>query len=167
MYRVLVATVLLAAVWADNEGDVKKCMRIFHPRSMHCCKREHSLKPPMHDHSAVKECMHLQGGKPTCEREICMASKQGVASNEGKIDKAAVQKKFETDFENDPELLKLLKDNCIDGDFSKYGKEDDCDVLKLKMCMEIQMTASCPEWDNEGHCEGIQELVEECIEKFA
>lgn len=47
--------------------------------------------------------------------------------------------KLEKDFENNSDLTDKIKEMCINGDISKYGKEDFCDLMKLRMCTNVQI----------------------------
>nr|XP_053612390.1 uncharacterized protein LOC128676351 [Plodia interpunctella] len=171
MYRVLflavvfLAVVFLAGATADITEDLKKCERVIHPRSHRCCKRDPPVISPKPDLSAIKECMQLPGKPPSCERHTCIAMKRGIATSDGKIDKVGLQKKLDEDFSDNPELLKLMKEKCVDGDISNYGETDMCEPLKLMICMDFQFAASCPEWDDTGDCAGLKELVAECMKE--
>lgn len=71
--------------------------------------------------------------------EICIAQKKGIASSDGTIDKKALADQIDKDFERDPALAENIKENCINGDIKKYGKEDVCDLKKVKLCTDIQI----------------------------
>ncbi|XP_026748440.3 uncharacterized protein LOC113509323 [Galleria mellonella] len=174
MYRVfLLVTFAAVLILGDDSEEQKKCSRIItHPAVKFCCKkgiRHHGKLHGFHrrthtDDLNLKECFHSSKKLDPCERELCIANKKGFASADGEIDKDALAMVIENDFEENNELKELILDNCVGTDLTKFGPEDMCDVMKLKMCMDTQHLKGCEEWDDEAPCEGMQKLVEDCMQ---
>ncbi|XP_061729807.1 uncharacterized protein LOC133534621 [Cydia pomonella] len=160
MLRFTVLAIVLTTVLADSEDYRKKCMRLFHPGSMHCCKSE---MPPMNfDIGELKECFKIPHAHHSCDHDICIAKKRGFASDDGTVDMDAWEKLITEDFKSSPTLIEAIKEDCIKGDISKYGPPDACQLSKLKMCLHRAMVLDCKEWDDNGPCTGIKDLVMEC-----
>ncbi|KAI8422714.1 hypothetical protein MSG28_006479 [Choristoneura fumiferana] len=160
MYRVLVFVVVLAVVSADSDDDKKKCHRIGHPGTMRCCKSE--LQLPKRETAELKECFEIPPQPHSCEHDICIGKKRGYASDDGTVDKAAFEKTISEDFSSMPSLLEAVKDNCLTGDLDAFGPPDACELVKLKHCLDMQAINDCKEWDDNGPCAGIKDLVKEC-----
>ncbi|XP_063530923.1 uncharacterized protein LOC134741954 [Cydia strobilella] len=159
MLRFTVLAIALTTVLADGD-DKKKCMRVFHPGSMHCCKNE--MPPPKVDKDELKECLKIPHIHHSCQHDICIGKKFGYASDDGTVDMDAWEKHFTEEFKSSPTLVESVKENCIKGDISKYGPPDACQLAKLRMCQDRSIILDCKEWDDDGPCAGIKDLVMEC-----
>uniref|UniRef100_A0A0K8TUA0 Odorant Binding Protein n=1 Tax=Epiphyas postvittana TaxID=65032 RepID=A0A0K8TUA0_EPIPO len=160
MYRILVLAVVLTVVLADSDDDKKKCHRLGHPGTMRCCKTEIPL--PKTDMSDLKECMEIPHQPHSCEHDICIGKKRGYGKDDGTLDKAAFEKMFAEEFASSPTLVEAVKENCIGGDLTAYGPPDECELMKIKHCVHTQAINDCKEWNDEGPCAGIKDLVKEC-----
>ncbi|XP_063530941.1 uncharacterized protein LOC134741970 [Cydia strobilella] len=158
MLRLTVLAIALITVLADGD-EKKKCMRLFHPGSMHCCRNK--MPPPNVDKDELNECFKIPHHH-SCEHDICIAKKRGFSSDDGTVDMDAWEKIVTEDFKNSPTLVEAIKENCIKGDVSKYGPPDACQLTKLKMCVHRSSIQDCKEWDDDGPCAGIKDLVMEC-----
>ncbi|XP_059055563.1 uncharacterized protein LOC131849499 isoform X2 [Achroia grisella] len=147
----------------------------MHPAVKYCCKKgiHHHFKSSMaihrrthNDELNLKECFHHKKSDP-CEKELCIANKKGFASADGEIDRDALAMVIENEFNENSELKEAIEENCVGEDLSKFGPEDLCDVLKLRLCIEIQHLKACVEWDDEVPCEGTKKLVEDCMQLSA
>ncbi|KAJ0175780.1 hypothetical protein K1T71_008939 [Dendrolimus kikuchii] len=164
IYRLIFLSVVLGVAMAGFRENMHKCGRFMRPGGMECCKAELQKKPPSDD---LKECFQLPMRPPSCEREICIGKKKGFGNEDGKVDKAAFAAYIDKELEQNADLAKAIKEKCLDGDLTKYGPADMCDLVKVKFCVDIQMIANCPEWDDKGPCAGIKDDVAECLKLFA
>nr|AXF48744.1 odorant-binding protein OBP47 [Lobesia botrana] len=158
MFRFVVLAVVVTVVLSE---DNKKCRRLFHPPAMHCCKSD--MGPPKINKEELKECFDSpHKPPPSCDLDICIAKKRGYGSDDGTVDMDAFEKTITEDFEDAPTLVEAIKENCIKGDLSKYGPPDACKLAQLKMCIHKTMIMDCKEWDDDGPCAGMKDLVKEC-----
>lgn len=68
-----------------------------------------------------------------------MAKKKGYASSDGTIDKKVLIEVLEKDFKDNTIALEAISENCVTEDLSKFGKEDTCELKKLRRCIELQV----------------------------
>lgn len=74
-----------------------------------------------------------------CDFDDCLAKKFGFYGEDGKLDKEALTSNIEKKYENNKEVVIAMKENCINGDISKYGPPDMCDMRKMKHCFDNQL----------------------------
>ncbi|XP_075974827.1 uncharacterized protein LOC142975711 [Anticarsia gemmatalis] len=166
MYRAVLFAVLVALVSADEE----KCRRVMGPHSMHCCKVMPMPKPdgpPKGPPADIKACFDIPMKPPSCAREECIGKIKGYYKDDGTVDKKVLAADLEKELgEKAPEIMKAIKENCIEGDTAKFGPPDMCELMTVKHCLHMQLLMNCPEWSDKDDCSGMKELVEECSKGF-
>ncbi|XP_052756167.1 uncharacterized protein LOC128201885 [Galleria mellonella] len=173
MYRILLAvTILLTTVQVYADEDKEKCTEVLSPGTFRCCKKASynggvtiSIETLQQDES-LKECFQQPGRPESCAREICIGNKKGFVTIDGKIDKAMLKMNIERDFKEQPVYGDILQ-NCVNGDVSKYGSDDMCDIMKLRQCFDLQFLKNCNEWDDEAPCTGTKDLIEKCSKLYS
>lgn len=73
-----------------------------------------------------------------CELALCVGTKVGYLSANGKMIKEKMYEFVDAEFNGSPELNSAIKDKCIDNDVAIYGKKDECEILLFTNCLDIQ-----------------------------
>lgn len=68
----------------------------------------------------------------------CVAMKFGYLADDGTINKTAMEAVYSERFKERAKLVENMVKNCIYGDLNVYGPEDDCDMLKIQNCLNVQ-----------------------------
>lgn len=74
-----------------------------------------------------------------CELEVCIGKRRGYVASDGTIDKQAFEADVAENFKQRPELVKNIKNNCINADVNEYGPEDFCELMKISHCIHVQI----------------------------
>ncbi|KAL0831521.1 hypothetical protein ABMA28_002315 [Loxostege sticticalis] len=139
-------SLILLAVTASVLAGDDQCGRFFEDGIiMKCCKGK--IPTPSPEFQAMyKECQSLPSGPGSCERETCISTKKGFMTPDGKLDISKIKEKMEKEVEVDPELYKAINEDCTEENLAKY---------------------TCPDWANDGPCEGLKDLSPICKKKYA
>ncbi|XP_049868485.1 uncharacterized protein LOC126368504 [Pectinophora gossypiella] len=158
MYRIVLIVACSSVLALAAEDD---CKQLAHPKYMRCCKTPPPIKEE--EREDMKECFKLMRKPPSCEAAVCLAKKQGYAANEdGKFDKEKLANTLQVSHSEDPVLLKNVMDKCVNGDLTAYGPPDFCDLIKLKHCISMQILLGCSDFEIDGKCSGVKDLVDKC-----
>ncbi|RVE48684.1 hypothetical protein evm_006650 [Chilo suppressalis] len=164
MFRVFYLTVVIAAVTADDVAMHKrKCVGPLLAAAK-CCSSLPEL--PEDYKNNMKECMQLPDSPVSCDRDICMSTKDGTGKDNGEVIYSKAQEVLEKTFADSPELLKTIKEQCVEGDIERYGLPDTCELKKFRHCIEIQTLKACNVWSGEGNCGEVKEKAQECFKLF-
>ncbi|KAL4713609.1 hypothetical protein ACJJTC_016692 [Scirpophaga incertulas] len=163
MYRILIIVVLVASVCAvDRDEFMKACgnMRI----TIKCCKDEAFIEPELL--TVLKECSQVPG-PPMCDQDICLATKRGYGSPNGKIDERKALREIEAYMKNSKHnIFDIIKQECFGNNMDKYGPADQCQAAKLRHCVRLQLLQACKNLSNEGSCQGARDNLENCLKLF-
>ncbi|KAJ8730604.1 hypothetical protein PYW08_002017 [Mythimna loreyi] len=167
MYRLVILSFVAVSALAEELG-MKECGRMFHPHTIHCCKKTSEAKEKFMMDEDLQDCFK-NAGRPnpvTCEHEVCIAQKKGFATKDNQLDYEKLEEVMTKEID-DKELLADLKTNCIDGDLEKFGPPDFCEFMKMRHCVSMQMLNHCPDWKEDGECSKLKGVVADCVKLFA
>lgn len=64
--------------------------------------------------------------------------KRGFLADDGTINKKALEAVYSEGFKERAKLVENVVKNCINGDVNLYGPEDNCEVMKIQNCVNVQ-----------------------------
>ncbi|CAB3222550.1 unnamed protein product [Arctia plantaginis] len=152
------------AASAAPDDSWRKCYGV-HSYMMQCCTGITTRE--ITERKDLKECFEKSKPGPpppfSCEVDKCIGKKFGYYGDDG-FEKEAFTSFIEEKIVDNEALVAAIKKKCINGDLSKYGHPDMCDIMKMQICFNNQFLKECPKWSNEGRCEGFEEIiVPECV----
>ncbi|KAL0831520.1 hypothetical protein ABMA28_002314 [Loxostege sticticalis] len=115
-----------------------------------CCKKM-VLSP---DSEEIHKKCHSDASKTPTDIAMCLATKKGIVTTDGKLDMAKVNKYIEEEFKAVPDLIKVVKEACVEGDVSKYGRPDFDEIANFFSCEAYQHVNICPDASDDAPCDG-------------
>ncbi|XP_072937348.1 uncharacterized protein [Epargyreus clarus] len=163
-------TVLLfwtTTVYGDDDDEaIMACVELMKPAYADemCCESMKSIDKFDDD---MKECKTKGSSEgSTCADFECFLNKQGIMDGSKIIDDKA--KSFldgiAKEYPKEKNIIEVLKDECLDGQYDQYPPEDGCIALKFYVCIYTNVMVECNSWKDTKVCKEAADFAKKCKE---
>ncbi|XP_023947666.1 uncharacterized protein LOC112052717 [Bicyclus anynana] len=161
MYRAVVLLVGVV-VLVKTDLDVRRCLETAVLNSG-CCRFNITEEKA----AMMWKCAEASYPEPhSCVFETCVGENSGFLLSNGTIDKTLLEATLAVDYENNTDILEIVKEKCLVDDMSVYGPPGMCDAKKIANCLRAFTVVNCPLWVDSDYCNKVRDEVEKCESVF-